>query len=124
MNILVSQEIASVCPGFVGAAVDARVHNTPYSAELWQEIHALDASKAQLQQIRHMKSFRARAGAQGVGPRVAEIRRVRQRPHAEGVQDDQKYTLHAITSRVHYKRKRPARQSVGGKMIYNAPHLW
>ena len=42
MNILVSQEIASVCPGFVGAAVDARVHNTPYSAELWQEIHALE----------------------------------------------------------------------------------
>ena len=42
MNILVSQEIASVCPGFVGAAVDARVVNTPYSAELWQEIHALE----------------------------------------------------------------------------------
>ena len=42
MNILVSQEIASVCPGFVGAAVDARVVNTPYSPELWQEIHALE----------------------------------------------------------------------------------
>ena len=42
MNILVSQEIASVCPGFVGAAVDACVVNTPYSPELWQEIHALE----------------------------------------------------------------------------------
>ena len=42
MNILVSQEIASVCPDFIGAAVDAYVVNTPYSAELWQEIHALE----------------------------------------------------------------------------------
>ena len=40
MNIIVSQEIASVCPEFVGAAVDARVINTPYSAPLWEEIHA------------------------------------------------------------------------------------
>ena len=43
MNIIVSQEIASVCPEFVGAAVDARVINTPYSAPLWEEIHALEA---------------------------------------------------------------------------------
>ncbi|MBR1389249.1 MAG: hypothetical protein IJ569_06495 [Prevotella sp.] len=43
MNIIVSQEIASVCPEFVGAAVDARVVNTPYSAPLWEEIHALEA---------------------------------------------------------------------------------
>ena len=43
MDILVSQEIASVCPGFVGAAVDACVVNTPYSPELWQEIHTLEA---------------------------------------------------------------------------------
>ena len=43
MNILVSQEIASVCPGFVGAAVDARVVNTPFCPELWQEIHTLEA---------------------------------------------------------------------------------
>ena len=42
MNIIVSQEIASVCPEFVGAAVDARVINTPYSAPLWEEIHALE----------------------------------------------------------------------------------
>ena len=47
MNILVSQEIASVCPGFVGAAVDARVVNTPYSPELWQEIHTLEARLSQ-----------------------------------------------------------------------------
>ena len=42
MKIIVSQEIESVCPTFVGAAVEAQVVNTPYCAELWEEIHALE----------------------------------------------------------------------------------
>ena len=42
MRIIVSQEIESVCPAFVGAAVEAQVVNTPYSKELWDEIHALE----------------------------------------------------------------------------------
>ena len=42
MHIIVSQEIESVCPAFVGAAVEAQVVNTPYSEELWNEIHALE----------------------------------------------------------------------------------
>ena len=42
MKVIVSQEIESVCPQFVGAAVEARVVNSAYSAELWQEIHALE----------------------------------------------------------------------------------
>ena len=42
MNIVVSQEIENVCPGFVGAAVDAQVVNSTYSAELWDEIHTLE----------------------------------------------------------------------------------
>ena len=42
MNIIVSQEIESVCPMFVGAAVEAQVVNTPYSKELWDEIHELE----------------------------------------------------------------------------------
>ena len=42
MKIVVSQEIESVCPTFVGAAVEAQVVNTPYCAELWDEIHALE----------------------------------------------------------------------------------
>jgi DNA/RNA-binding domain of Phe-tRNA-synthetase-like protein len=40
MQIIVSQEIESVCPAFVGAAVEAQVVNTPYSKELCAEIHA------------------------------------------------------------------------------------
>ncbi len=43
MRIIVSQEIESVCPNFVGAAVEAQVVNTPYHAALWDEIHALEA---------------------------------------------------------------------------------
>lgn len=38
MNIIVSQEIESVCPEFVGACIEAMVVNTPYNKELWQEI--------------------------------------------------------------------------------------
>lgn len=42
MNIIVSDEIASVCPEFVGAAVEARVKNTPFCQELWDEIRLLE----------------------------------------------------------------------------------
>lgn len=38
MNIIVSQEIESVCPEFVGVCIEAMVVNTPYNKELWQEI--------------------------------------------------------------------------------------
>ncbi len=41
MNIIVSNEIESVCPQFTGAAVEARVVNTPRSEGLWAEIDAL-----------------------------------------------------------------------------------
>lgn len=41
MNIIVSNEIESVCPQFAGAAVEARVVNTPRSEGLWAEIDAL-----------------------------------------------------------------------------------
>ena len=38
MNIIVSEEIKQVCPAFVGAAVEAQVVNSTYSAALWDEI--------------------------------------------------------------------------------------
>jgi DNA/RNA-binding domain of Phe-tRNA-synthetase-like protein len=40
-NFIVSKEIETVCPNFVGAAVEAYVENTPYSEPLWQEINAM-----------------------------------------------------------------------------------
>ena len=42
MNIIVSQEIEFVCPGFVGACVEACVVNSPYCVELWDEIRQLE----------------------------------------------------------------------------------
>ena len=41
MNIIVSEKIEKVCPGFVGAAVEADVVNSEYNAELWAEINDL-----------------------------------------------------------------------------------
>lgn len=41
MKVVVSSEIETVCPTFVGAAVEADVVNTPYSESLWKEIEAL-----------------------------------------------------------------------------------
>lgn len=41
IKIVVSDEIESVCPGFVGAAVEADVVNSTYSDELWSDIEAL-----------------------------------------------------------------------------------
>ncbi len=41
MEIVVSAEIESVCPGFVGACVEAEVKNSPFSATLWEDINAL-----------------------------------------------------------------------------------
>ena len=41
MKVVVSQEIESVCPDFVGACVEANVENSEYCAALWDEIHRL-----------------------------------------------------------------------------------
>jgi len=41
MNIVVSNEIESVCPEFVGACVEAQVVNSPFCEELWKEIEAM-----------------------------------------------------------------------------------
>lgn len=41
MKIIVSKEIETVCPTFVGACVEAKVENSPYCQELWDEIQAL-----------------------------------------------------------------------------------
>ena len=41
MKIIVSKEIESVCPNFVGACVEAKVENSEYCQELWDEIEVL-----------------------------------------------------------------------------------
>ena len=41
MEVIVSKEIEQVCPNFVGACVEAKVVNSDYNSELWEEIHAI-----------------------------------------------------------------------------------
>ena len=41
MKIVVSHEIESVCPEFVGACVEAQVVNSQFCEELWSEIEAM-----------------------------------------------------------------------------------
>lgn len=41
MKIIVSKEIETVCPTFVGACVEAQVENSAYSQALWNEINSL-----------------------------------------------------------------------------------
>lgn len=41
MKIVVSKEIESVCPEFVGACVEAQVVNSPFCEELWKDIEAM-----------------------------------------------------------------------------------
>ena len=41
MKIVVSTEIESVCPEFVGACVEAQVVNSQFCEELWKEIEAM-----------------------------------------------------------------------------------
>ena len=49
MEIIVSNEIETVCPNFVGACVEARVKNSQYSQPLWNEINTLETKfKAEL----------------------------------------------------------------------------
>ena len=40
MEVIVSKEIEQVCPHFVGACVEAKVENSSFCSELWEEIHA------------------------------------------------------------------------------------
>lgn len=42
IKVRLSDEIATVCPTFVGACVESYVTNTPYSEGLWTEIHQLE----------------------------------------------------------------------------------
>lgn len=41
MKVIVSKEIETVCPNFVGACVEAEVKNSPYCQPLWDEINQM-----------------------------------------------------------------------------------
>ena len=41
MEIIVSNEIENVCPNFIGACVEAKVKNSQYCQDLWNEVNTL-----------------------------------------------------------------------------------
>ena len=62
MRVVVSQEIELVCPGFVGACVEAKVVNTPYCEALWKDIEAFaDRYRSELttESLKEMTSIAA-----------------------------------------------------------------
>ena len=62
MKVIVSEQIESVCPEFVGACVEANVKNSPYCEALWDEIHRLgDRFRSELttESLKNMPSIAA-----------------------------------------------------------------
>ncbi|MFC2334134.1 MAG: B3/4 domain-containing protein [Prevotella sp.] len=66
MNIVVSSEIQSICPEFVGACVEARVSNSPYCQPLWDEINAMGSKYRSMLTTESLKQL----------PGIAATRRV------------------------------------------------
>lgn len=66
MKVIVSKEIEAVCPGFVGAAVEAEVVNSPYSAALWTEIDAWGARYRSMLTTETLKDLSAVAATRQV----------------------------------------------------------
>ena len=57
--IKVSEEIKSICTDFAGAAIFAKVKNTPYSKELWAEIDNYSLEYRTKHKIEDIKKNRA-----------------------------------------------------------------
>ena len=66
MKIIVSHEIESVCPEFVGVCVEAQVINSLHSEELWQEIRALGEQYRQTLTTESLKDIRSIAATRHV----------------------------------------------------------
>ncbi len=84
MNIVVTDEIEHVCPGFVGAAVEANVRNTEFSAPLWQEIEALGEEYRRTLTVETVKLLPAIAATRTVYKRCGKDPS-RYRPSAEAL---------------------------------------
>lgn len=62
IEIQVSEELKSLCPNFVGAAILAEIENTKYNADLWSEIDTLSAilkDTLEIADIRHDRNIAA-----------------------------------------------------------------
>ncbi len=66
ISILISDEIRKACPAFAGAALVARVRNTPFSESLWQHIKRFSVgyrSRYTVDSIKDMPSIQATRAA-------------------------------------------------------------
>lgn len=57
MKVIVSEEIETVCPGFVGAVVEAKVKNSPFCKSLWDEIELKGREYAATQTAESIKNL-------------------------------------------------------------------
>lgn len=55
IRITIDEEIYAVCPVFCYAAIEAKVKNTPFNPELWNEIEAFSASFRETYRIEDIK---------------------------------------------------------------------
>ena len=72
MKIIVSHEIESVCPEFVGVCVEAQVINSLHSEELWQEIRALGEQYRQTLTTESLKTLPGIAATRAVYKRCGK----------------------------------------------------
>ena len=66
MEIFVGNDIKAACPGFKGMAIMASVENSPYCAELWDEIHRFSAqycAQYTVDSVKEMSSIQATRAA-------------------------------------------------------------
>lgn len=66
MKVIVSSEITSVCPSFVGACLEAEVKNSAFSQELWNEIEQLGADFRSKLSVDSLKDISAIAATRRV----------------------------------------------------------
>ncbi len=72
ISVRVSPEISDACPTFVGACVEARVVNTPYSDRLWHTIHEVATRLRQELTTESVKSLPAIAATRAVYKRCGK----------------------------------------------------
>jgi len=72
ISVRVSPEISDACPTFVGACVEARVVNTPYSDRLWHTIHEVASRLRQELTTESVKTLPAIAATRAVYKRCGK----------------------------------------------------
>lgn len=84
INISISEEIKSVCPNFAGVAIYAKVKNTQYNADLWNQIDKFTIEYKNIHQIEDIKKNKAIAATREVYKRLGKDPN-RYRPSSEAL---------------------------------------